>query len=200
MVEMPSAHKQGRSIRLAGEVNMRLILGLWLGLLVGILIGPNPSNAQTDTALAHTERTFEFIAFAPMSRVAPLFGAARERDWSPDWNPMFVWPGAAGDREGMVFTVAHGHRQAVWVNTQYDPEHGRFQYVYVLPDVVATLLTLTLTPREAHTIVRVRYERTALSPDASSIVQEMAQHDDRAAPEWEQQINAYLKSSSRSAL
>ncbi len=147
---------------------MRLFFGLGLGLLAGILIMAHPSSAQSNTALAHTDRTFEFIAFAPMPRVAPLFGAERERDWSPDWNPVFLWPDSAADREGMVFTVAHGHKQAVWVNTQYDPEHGRFQYVYVVPDIVATTVTLTLTPREAHTIVRVRYERTALSADVSA--------------------------------
>lgn len=173
-------------------MNMRLIVGLGLGVLVGILIAARPSSAQSNTVLAHTDRTFEFIAFVPMARVAPLFGAERERDWSPGWNPVFAWPDSPADREGMVFTVAHGHKTSVWINTQYDPEHGRFQYVYVVPDVMAALLTLTLSPREAHTIVRVRYERTALSPDASSIVQEMAQQDDRAAPDWERAINAYL--------
>jgi hypothetical protein len=174
-------------------MNMRLILRLGLGLLAGILSVARPSSAQSSAALAHTDRTFEFIAFAPMSRVAPLFGAARERDWSPEWNPIFVWPDSPGDRVGMVFTVAHGHRASVWVNTQYDLEHGRFQYVYVIPDVMATLLTLTLQPHEAHTIVRVRYERSALSADASSIVESMAQQDDRAAPDWERQVNSYLK-------
>ncbi len=183
---MPSTGKERT------DGHMRIIFCLGLGLLAAILIA-RPSRAQSNAALVHTDRTFEFIAFAPMSRVAPLFGAARERDWSPDWNPIFVWPDSPADREGMVFTVAHGHKQAVWVNTQYDPEHGRFQYVYVVPDVMATLLTLTLTPREAHTIVRVRYERTALSPDASAIVESMAQEDDRAAPDWERQVNAYLK-------
>jgi hypothetical protein len=171
---------------------MRLLVGLGLGLLAGILIVARPSSAQSSASLAHTDRTFEFIAFAPMARVAPLFGAWRERDWSHDWNPVFVWPDAPADREGMVFTVAHGHRASVWVNTQYDPEHGRFQYVYVIPDVMATLLTLRLEPREAHTVVRVRYERTALSADASSMVESMAQQDDRAAPDWEHQINTYL--------
>jgi len=172
---------------------VRLIVGLGLGLLVGVLLAARPSNAQPSVSLAHTDRTFEFIAFAPLSRVAPLFGAMRERDWAHEWNPVFVWPDASQDREGMVFTVAHGHKQSVWVNTQYDPEHGRFQYVYVIPDVMATLLTLRLEPREAHTIVRARYERTALSPEGSSIVESMAQQDDRAAPDWERQVNSYLK-------
>lgn len=173
---------------------MRIIIGLGLCCLAAVVGMARPAKSQTSASLAHTVRTFQFIAFAPMSRVAPLFGAARERDWEPEWKPTFVWPDTPADRSGMVFTVAHGHKNAVWVNTQYDLQKGRFQYVYVIPDVMATLLTLTLEPREAHTIVTVRYERTALSPDASPIVQSMAQHDDTAAPEWEQKINAYLSS------
>ena len=189
MTGMPPT-KQEQCTGLQPTSHMRYIAGLWLGLLAAGPLSAQPAPAQT--LPAHTDRTFEFIAFAPMSRVAPLFGAARERDWSPDWNPVFVWPGTAADREGMVFRVAHGHKQSVWVNTVYDPEHGRFQYVYVVPDVMATLLTLTLEPRQAHTVVRVRYERTALNPDASSLVESMASQDDRAAPDWERQINAYL--------
>jgi hypothetical protein len=172
---------------------MRIIIGLGLCCLAAVIGIARPAKSQTSaTALAHTVRTFEFIAFAPMSRVAPLFGAAREREWDPQWNPTFVWPDTPSDRAGMVLTVSHGHKNAVWVNTQYDLEHGRFQYVYVIPDVMATLLTLTLEPREAHTIVTVRYERTALSPDASPLVESMAHHDDTAAPEWEQKVNARL--------
>lgn len=173
---------------------MRVILGLGLGVLAGFLIVARPSNGQSATSFAHTRRTFEFIAFAPMIRVAPLFGAARERDWSPGWNPVFIWPDSPSDQQGMVFRVAHGHKQSVWVNTQYDPERGRFQYVYVIPEVMTTIVTVELVPREVHTVVRVTYERTALSADAAGVVQEMAQHDDTAAPDWERQINEYLSS------
>ena len=153
----------------------------------------NPTASQTQT-LAHTERTFQFVASAPMERVAPLFGAARERDWEHGWNPVFLWPETTTDREGMVFTVAHGHTESVWVNTQYDVERGRFQYVYVIPDTLATVITLSLQPRGQATAVTVRYDRTALNAEASSRVQAMAEQDKNAAPEWERRINEYLNS------
>ncbi len=90
MLEMPSPGTARTDRR------MRLIFGLGLGLLAGVLIAARPSSAQSTPQLAHTDRTFEFIAFAPMPRVAPLFGAERERDWAPDWNPVFLWPDSAG--------------------------------------------------------------------------------------------------------
>lgn len=81
------------------------------------------------TALQHTVRTLEFIAFAPMPRVAPLSGAAREQDWEPVWKPVFVWPDTPSDKARMVFTVSHGHKNSVWVNAQYDLAGGHLQYV-----------------------------------------------------------------------
>lgn len=141
---------------------------------------------------AHTEETFEFVANAPMDLVAPLFGAWKEREWSPEWSPQFVWPRDAADKRGMVFTIAHGHTHAVWVNTAYDLQGGRIQYAYVIPDAMVTLITLQLTPEGNRTHVAVEYDRTALSPELNAHVQRMAEADAKAGPEWEKQVNDYL--------
>jgi hypothetical protein len=142
--------------------------------------------------LAHTERTFEFIAEGPMPVVAPLFGAATERLWAPDWRPEFVWPAAAVDRPGMVFTITGPHGRAVWMNTVYDPDNGRFQYTYVLAQTMATLITLQLRADGARTHVNVTYVRTSLRRESNALVERMAQSDGRAGPEWAAQINRYL--------
>ena len=139
----------------------------------------------------HTSEAFDFVADAPIGTVFPLFGAAMERVWAPDWDPRFVWPMPAEDREGMVFRVAHGGRTATWVNTQFDPA-GRVQYVYVLPEVVATTVTLALAPERDSTRVTVRYERTSLSVEADGIVRDMAGRDRVAGAQWAAQINRYL--------
>jgi len=151
-------------------------------------------NAQTaaGSARAHSEEKFSFTAQAPMERVAPLFGADKERVWSPGWNPQFVFPLPAADTRGMVFTVTHGHRNAVWVNTQLDWKNGRVQYVYVIPDMLATLITLHLTAEGQKTRVEVEYERTALSAEADEHVRQTAEKDRAAGPEWETQVNAWL--------
>jgi hypothetical protein len=140
----------------------------------------------------HTERMFEFIAEGPMSAVAPLFGAHRERLWAPGWEPHFIWPVPAEDRPGMVFTVSGRHGKAVWINTRFDPQAGCVQYAYVIEGLMSTLITLSLTPRVEHTHVAVVYQRTSLSAHSDALVEQMAEQDGRAGPEWEAQINSYL--------
>lgn len=151
-----------------------------------------PAPAAESAIRLRTSEEFDFIANAPLDRVFPLFGAAGERAWAEDWEPQFLWPPGVEDREGMVFQVAHGDRRATWVNTAFDRKANRVQYVYVLPDVVATTITLNLTPRRGTTHVAVRYERTSISSDANAIVRQMAEQDRKAGPEWSAQINRFL--------
>jgi hypothetical protein len=140
----------------------------------------------------HTCEHFSFTAEAPLDAAWPLFGAHRERAWAPGWQPMFIWPVDALDQQGMVFTVAQGNKTAVWVNTEFDRAAGRIQYVYVLPEVVVTVITLLLTPLDQSTHVQVTYARTALDETANDVVREMADRDRAAGREWALQINAYL--------
>ena len=156
------------------------------------LHGKNGSVAATGTVRAHTEEKFEFIANGTIEDVAPLFGANRERVWAPGWNPEFVHPMPAADQAGMVFTVAHNHFQAAWVNTDFDLKNGRIQYAYVIPDAMVTLINLRLTPQGQQTRVAVDYDRTALSPEADSHVRQMAEQDRTAGPVWEKQVNEFL--------
>ena len=144
-------------------------------------------------ARAHTEERFEFTADAPMERVVPLFGADKEHVWVPKWNPQFIHPSPAADVQGMVFTIAHHHLTATWVNTEFDLANGRIQYVYVIPDVMLTTITLRVKPQGERTHVEVEYDRTALTPDADARVREMGEQDRVSGPEWEKQINQALK-------
>jgi hypothetical protein len=151
-------------------------------------------GAPSGNASVHTEEAFAFTANAPMEQVAPLFGADKERVWAPKWNPQFVYPLPASDEEGMVFTVAHDDLRAVWVNTLFDWKNGRFQYVYVIPEALLTVINVKLTSQASQTHIEVQYDRTALSPEAESHVRHMAEGDRKSGPEWESQINAYLSS------
>jgi hypothetical protein len=150
-------------------------------------------QTMSGTVRAHTEEKFVFTARAPMEQVAPLFGADRERVWSSKWEPTFIHPLPATDAQGMVFTVAHGHLASVWVNTVFDLKNGRVQYVYVIPDALATVITLQLTPQRNETHVEVEYARTALSAEADEHVRHMAEQDRSAGTEWETAVNEYLK-------
>ena len=115
--------------------------------------------------LAHTREEFTFTVDAPADRALPLFGAVRERDWAAFMDRLY----------GLFHALAR-----------------RVQYVYVVPGVVATVITIGLTPEGAGTRVSVRYERTALAVQANGAVDDMAARDRTAGPEWEQQIKQHL--------
>jgi hypothetical protein len=146
-------------------------------------------------SLLHTREQFSFVANAPFEVAWPLFGADKERAWAPDWQPVFLWPEKAFDQEGMVFEIRHGDQNAVWINTAFDHMAGRIQYVYVIPDVVATVITLKLMPVSDSTVIDVVYERTALLRAANDVVKQMAARDRVADMEWGRQINGYLSRS-----
>jgi len=146
------------------------------------------------TALAHTEEKFEFTAHGSMEVVGPLFGADKERVWAPGWNPSFVWPAPAADQRGMVFRISHGDLHATWINTQFDLKNGNVQYAYVIPNALVTLITIKMEPRGNDTHVWVSYDRTALSAEANAHVMHLAEQDQKAGAEWEEQINGYLQS------
>jgi hypothetical protein len=147
---------------------------------------------MSSPALLHTREQFSLVANAPFEIAWPLFGADQERAWAPDWQPVFLWPEKAFDQEGMVFTVRQGDKHAVWVNTAFDRTGRRIQYVYVIPDVVVTVISLHLTPDGNSTAIDVLYERTALSAAANEWVKDTARRDRVAGGEWSRQINTYL--------
>jgi hypothetical protein len=151
------------------------------------------SAAMGIRAAVHTCEQFEFVVDAPLDVAWPLFGAVAERAWAPDWDPTFIWPATATDKEGMVFKVVQGDHTAVWVNTALDRAANRIQYVYVIPDFVVTVITLKLRPKDPVTHVAVTYERTALADAAGRVVMQMAGRDKMAGPEWAQQINNHLR-------
>jgi hypothetical protein len=170
-----------------------------LSLMLAMSSTPLHSQAATTAGvvqpLAHVSNTFNFIVNAPMRDAAPLFGPQGERAWAgEDWNPQFVFPTPARDIEGAVFTVRHGEHTAVWINTVFDAEAGRMQYVYVLGDLLATTIDVRLHPIDpTHTRVEVTYVRTALRPEANEHVLHLGKRDGQQGPEWQTSINAYLQ-------
>lgn len=157
------------------------------------LHGPLGGATSPGAVRVHTEEKFVFTARAPMDEVAPLFGADKERVWAQGWNPQFVHPMPAADQQGMVFTVAHEHLKAAWVNTEFDLKNGRAQYVYVIPDALVTVITLQLTPEGNQTRVTVQYDRTSLSAETDAHVRHLADGDRTSGPDWEKKVNGYLE-------
>jgi hypothetical protein len=143
--------------------------------------------------LMHTQTTFTLNVHAPYDKALPLFGPEGERAWAgKHWDPQFVWPQPAHDVEGAVFTIQHGPFTAVWVNTAFDAATGHLQYVYVIPEIMATTIDLHLRADGASTHVSVTYTRTALTPEGNAHVEAMTEADRTAGVDWQYGIDAWL--------
>ncbi len=139
-----------------------------------------------------TDNSFEFTARAPLTVVFPLFGAWGERAWAGGWwQPRFLHPDPPRDEDGEVFTTG----DAIWVNTAFDLEAGRVQYVYVVPEIQAVRIDLSLQESAGETRVCVRYRRTALRATANDLVEQRGKGDASAGPEWADAVNAALAAS-----
>ena len=142
----------------------------------------------------HTSSHFQFTLSVPLSRAALLFGPEGEGCWAgPHWNPEFLHPQPAKDIPGAVFTIQHGERKAVWVNTIFDLDGGRMQYVAFLPDVFVSTVDVRLrSAAPSGTTVEVTYVRTALSRDANATVEAMRESDRQNGPHWQEAIESCL--------
>jgi hypothetical protein len=150
--------------------------------------------SMTNTEPAHVQNTFQFIIHAPLRRAAALFGPDGERCWAgPRWNPEFLYPQPPKDVQGAVFKVQHGPHNSVWVNTLFDLEGGRMQYVAFIPDVLVTTVDVRLTSIDpSSTKVEVDYARTAVDAAANENVEAMGKSDRDSGPQWQQAIEACL--------
>lgn len=146
------------------------------------------------TQNAHVVNSFTFEIAAPVKKVAPLFAPEAERSWAGDhWNPVFAYPQPGRDIEGAVFTVKHGPFNAVWVNTIFNVEAGRMQYVAVVADKFAMTVDVQVTAAAAsRTAVKVTYTHTALDPQLNDHIKELGEQDKSSAPDWQHGIESAL--------
>jgi hypothetical protein len=153
----------------------------------------NSSVNAADIA-AHVCNSFHFVIRAPLHRAAPLFGPEGERCWAGQhWNPEFLYPQPGEDVQGAVFTVQRGPHTSVWVNTLFDVEGGRMQYVSFVAGTVVSTVDVRLTALDtSSTCVEVTYVRTALDVGANDDVRTMGKSDRESGPSWQQAIESCL--------
>jgi hypothetical protein len=159
-----------------------------------------PAIAQTDTPLAHVRNRFHFVVPASLSRASVLFGPEGERCWAGEhWNPVFLYPQPAEDVEGAVFTVQHGPRKSVWVNTLFDQVAGRMQYVSFVSDAFVLTVDVRLSALTSSTTkVEVTYVRTALDAAANEGVVALGKRDGENGLEWQEAIEHCLAAERKS--
>jgi len=151
-------------------------------------------NSNVNPAPAHVCNSFQFVIRAPLHRAAPLFGPEGERRWAGQhWNPKFLYPQPGKDVQGAVFTVQRGSHTSLWVNTLFDAEGGRMQYVSFVPGTLVSTVDVQLTALDTFsTGVEVTYARTALDVEANDEVQTMGRSDRESGPHWQQAIESCL--------
>ena len=155
--------------------------------------------ASQQAAPAHVSNSFHFQVNASLSEAAPLFGPEGERSWAGEhWNPQFLYPQAAPDAEldvpGAVFILQRGPHTMIWVTTIFDVAAGRMQYVAFVPGHMVSVIDVRLSAIDAKTTsVEVTYTRTALDPGANDEVRAHGSDDSQSGPEWQQAIEASLK-------
>jgi hypothetical protein len=166
------------------------VLGV-VGITVASAWAAFPGAAETRV---HVRNAFAFDVSAPREIVAPLFGANREKAWAEGWDPQFLWPLPADDREGEIFTVTHGGHTSTWVNTALDLAAGHVQYAYVAPELMAVAIDIHVTgAASGGSHVEVVYERTALSARADEHVKALGEADAKSGADWRQAIEECLK-------
>jgi hypothetical protein len=150
-------------------------------------------SSMAQTELAHTREEFSFVLNASYDKAFPLFGAWEERKWALGFEPQFVFPSSPQDQQGMVFTTNQHGANRIWVNTAFDRNTGKAQYVYFIPETMVAFIDVQLTRLgSSQTTVSVVYERTALKPEANEDVLRMAKDDAKSGPHWAQMINEHL--------
>lgn len=144
----------------------------------------------------HIETTFEVLVHAPYAETADLFSPEGERAWAGEhWDPRFLYPLPAQDKQGAVFTISHGAVHAVWVVAQHDLEVRHFQYVYFIPELLVTTIDVRFQSLDSKTtLVTVTYARTSISADGDEHVRTMSEGDQTAGRDWQEAIDQYLKS------
>lgn len=165
-----------------------------LTLAATALIGASALGQSTHSQeLAHTQTAFDILVLLPYAQAAPLFGPEGERPWAgKHWNPQFLYPRPAHDQQGAVFTVQHGPVTAVWVNTVFDLEARRFQYVYFIPGIMVTTIDVKFDPADNSTKIHVVYTRTALTSEGNEHVAQFTANDKSAGQDWQQALDDYL--------
>jgi|ERR1700690_810921 len=141
----------------------------------------------------HADASITLRLAAPPSVVFPLFGPVREAEWSPHWNPQFLFPKEKSQVAGAVFTTREDEGEAVWVMDIYDEPTLRITYVILLPGTCVARLEIVLKPGADNTTeASVTHHFTALSEAGDKYVKENAKRFPDERQHWEHAINQRL--------
>ena len=139
---------------------------------------------------------------APLSKVFPLFGPIREKEWAAGWNPQLIYSSSDLVEEHMVFRTQSPHRgepDYTWIISRYNPAQSFIEYTVFTSE---RLWWITIQCREGLTAetteAEITYMYTGLTENGNAInarALETMYHQD--LKDWEVSINYYLRTGER---
>lgn len=159
--------------------------------LAGLLPGVMWSQAAP---LEHAETSISFSLPASPETVFPLFGPVRESEWSPHWNPHFLYPAMPAQQPGAVFTTGKDRNEMIWTLATYDPAALRIVYLIVWPGMRLTELDIAIKPAPRNTSdVSIVYRETALSEAGGESVKRFAAEFPAQRDHWQHALTHCLE-------
>lgn len=148
---------------------------------------------MTDFVPLHVTHQFTQRNLAPPATVFPLLCPVREAEWIPGWRYRLLHSASGLAELGCVFATPNPDgSEKLWVVSDYDPPR-RIGFVWIWPEMVATLVSVELRAVAAHTDALVRYSYTGLSEAGNAEVETYTRAwFEEKMKGWEAAINHFL--------
>lgn len=122
----------------------------------------------------HVSRTHRIDLPLPADRAFHFFTPAGEREWVPDWDPVFLHPADGSLETGGAFVTdpASEESRTLWLVTHVDADNRRVSYARVTPASRIGLVDVRVTaagPTASH--VQVTYSFTALTESGNAYLE-----------------------------
>lgn len=146
------------------------------------------------TAPNRVRRSYTQRLVAEPARVFPLYCPVREAEWLEGWDPVVVLSRSGFAEPDAVFVTDDHGSAAFWYVTRQDADAGLVEMIKVVPDVVATRLTIHLRAVEGGSEATISYAHTSLGPAGDDVVASFTEERYRAFMEdWQDRMNHYLE-------
>ena len=143
-------------------------------------------------------KTSAIILDAPISKVFPLFGPVKEKEWSIGWKPQMIYPATGNVEEHMVFKTAphagHNEPDYTWVVSKYQPAQALIEYTVFTPERVWWITIQCREEVSNRTTAEITYTYSGLTNLGNAIDEKALQAMyARDLKDWEMAIVHYLK-------
>ncbi len=142
------------------------------------------------------KRAFETEIRVPLPPASAihLFTPKGEEEWVPGWTPRYVEPANGETVAGMVFETGEAAERTIWTCLKWDAVAGRAAYLRFVPGHRVSRVVVACRAGEGDSsMVTVRYEHVALSPEGEAWLADQPQSDYEAEiAAWQAHIEAAI--------